>query len=124
GRVIHGDKLGAKIGFRTANIQLSDEEKLVPANGIYAVRVYVHEQQFQGMLYIGTKSTVPSGGNVSIEVHIFDFTKDIYHEEIAIELVAFVREDATFDSLEALTETIREDQRMTLKILHGENAKI
>src|SRR5690606_8423384 len=77
GRVIHGDKLGAKIGFRTANIQLSDEEKLVPANGIYAVRVYVHEQQFQGMLYIGTKSTVPSGGNVSIEVHIFDFTKDI-----------------------------------------------
>lgn len=124
GQVIHGDKLGGKLGFHTANIAISDEEKLIPGNGIYAVNVRVLQQEHQGMLYIGTKSTLPSGGSVSIEVHIFDFKKDIYHEEIIIELVAFVRKDATFASLEELTEHIQADQEMTLKILDGENAKI
>lgn len=124
GQIIHGDKMGGKLGFHTANVAMADEEKLIPGYGIYAVNVRVLQQEYQGMLYIGTKSTLPSGGAVSIEVHIFDFKKDIYHEEIVIELVAFVRKDATFASLEELTEHIQADQEMTLKILDGENAKI
>lgn len=124
GRVVHGEKMGEKIGFRTANVALADDEKLIPGNGIYAVHVYVLQQQYQGMLYIGTNSTLMSGGELSVEVHIFDFEKDIYHEEITIELVAFVRDDATFNSVEELTEHIQADQRMTLKLLDEKNAKI
>lgn len=124
GHVIHGDKMGEKLGFRTANIAVDEDDKLIPGNGIYAVTVLVQHQTYQGMLYIGTKSTLPSGGEVSIEVHLFDFNKDIYHEEIAIGLIAFVRKDATFDSLEELSENIQADQEKTLKLLDGEKEKI
>ncbi len=124
GQVIHGEKMGGKIGFKTANVAVNDQDKLIPGNGIYAVISYVQGQKYQGMLYIGTKSTLPSGGDMSIEVHLFDFNKDIYHEEIVIEFVAFVRKDATFESLEELTENIQADQEKTLKILNGEKAKI
>ncbi|HLU93254.1 MAG TPA: bifunctional riboflavin kinase/FAD synthetase [Membranihabitans sp.] len=124
GQVVHGEKMGEKLGFRTANISVEEDEKLIPGNGIYAVTAFVQQQLYQGMLYIGTKSTLPSGGDVSIEVHLFDFNKDIYHEEIAIGLVAFVRKDATFDSLEELSENIQADQEKTLKLLDGEKANI
>lgn len=124
GQVIHGEKMGGKLGFKTANIAINDHDKMIPGTGIYAVIALVQGQEYKGMLYIGTKSTLPSGGEISIEVHLFDFNKDIYHEEIVIEFVAFVRKDATFDSLEELTENIQADQEKTLKILDGEKAKI
>ncbi len=124
GSVIHGEKMGAKIGFRTANIAINDSEKLIPGNGIYAVIAHIHGQEHKGMLYIGTRSTLPSGGDRSIEVHLFNFAKDVYHEEIVVEFVDFVRKDATFESLEELTENIKADQEKTLKILHGEKVEI
>ncbi len=124
GQVIHGKKIGGQIGFKTANIAINDPDKLIPGTGIYAAWVYVHGQKYQGMLYIGTKPSVPSDGEIAIEVHLFDFNKDIYHEEIIIELVAFVRKDATFESLEELTKNIQADQEKTLKILDGEKADI
>ncbi len=124
GQVIHGDKMGAKLGFKTANLLVDDPEKLIPANGIYAVQARVLQEEYKGMLYIGTKPSVSPGERVSIEVHLFDFNQDIYHEEMTIDLIAFVRPDATFDSLEELTERIRSDQERTLKILDGEEAQI
>lgn len=124
GLVIHGEKMGGKLGYRTANIAVTDDEKLIPGNGIYAVIARVRNQTYQGMLYIGTRSTLPSGGEVTVEVHLFDFNKDIYHEEIVIGFIAFVRKDATFDSLEELMEHIQADQEKTLKLLDGEKADI
>jgi len=124
GVVIHGKKMGAKIGFRTANIAINDPEKLIPGYGIYAVIAHIHGQEHKGMLYIGTRSTLPSGGDRSIEVHLFDFEKDLYHEEIVVEIVGFVRKDATFGSLEELAENIKADQEKTLKILDGEKVEI
>ena len=85
---------------------------------------YIQGQVQKGMLYIGTRSTLPSGGEMSIEVHLFDFEKDLYHEEIVVEFIDFVRKDATFESLEELTENIKADQEKTLKILDGEKVEI
>lgn len=124
GRVIHGEKMGAKIGYRTANLAINDPEKLIPGNGIYAVIAYALGQIQKGMLYIGTRSTLPSGGDLSIEVHFFNFQKDLYHEEIIIEFVDFIRKDATFESLDKMTEKIKSDQEKALKILDGEKVEI
>lgn len=124
GTVIHGEKIGTDIGFKTANIAIDDAEKLIPGNGIYAVTVTVLKSQQRGMLYIGTRSTLPSGGELSIEVHIFDFEKDLYHEEIVVEFVDFVRKDATFESLEELTENIKADREKALAILDDEKVGI
>src|SRR5690606_26071584 len=124
GQVIHGEKLGGKLGFKTANIQVDDAEKLIPANGIYAVLVRVRQEVYRGMLYIGTKPSVSTSDRVSIEVHLFDFNQDIYHEELDIELIAFIRNDATFDTLEELKHRIRSDQELTMELLDGEKAQI
>src|SRR5690625_7768890 len=69
GKVIHGEKLGKKIGFRTANIQVEDPDKLIPGEGIYAALVHYQNQQYKGMLYIGTKPTLRAAGELRSEEH-------------------------------------------------------
>lgn len=117
GKVIHGEKLGKKIGFRTANIQVEDPDKLIPGEGIYAAMVHYQDQQYKGMLYIGTKPTLRTEGELSVEVHLFDFNRNVYSEEIVVEFIDFVRKDATFDNLEELTHRMESDKKEVLKIL-------
>ncbi|WP_236978529.1 bifunctional riboflavin kinase/FAD synthetase [Membranihabitans maritimus] len=119
GTVIHGEKLGEKIGYKTANISPVSKEKLIPGEGIYAVFVNYDEYQYKGMLYIGTKPTIRSNGQKSIEVHIFDFNEIVYGKEIEVEFIEFIRKDATFGSLEELREKINSDREQSLKILNG-----
>lgn len=119
GTVIHGEKLGEKIGYKTANIEPLSREKLIPGEGIYAVFVNYDEYQYKGMLYIGTKPTIRANGQKSIEVHIFDFNEIVYGKEIEVEFIEFVRKDATFGSLEELREKINSDREESLKILDG-----
>lgn len=119
GKVIHGEKIGEKIGFRTANIEVNDPDKLIPGEGIYAVLVRYGNEEYKGMMYIGTKPTLRREGLLSVEVHLFDFNRDVYSEEIVVQFIDFIRKDATFGSLQELTENMQTDKEKALKILEN-----
>ncbi len=109
GSVVHGEKIGRSLGFPTANIFIKQKYKLIPADGIYAVKVCINYNKYQGMLNIGQRPTI-GGDNKTIEVNIFDFDKDIYNTEISIEFVDLIRKEIKFDSLEALKKQLQEDK--------------
>lgn len=109
GRVIRGDQIGRTIGYPTANIFISEKYKLIPLDGIFAVKVKVDGESYAGMAYIGTRPTI-NGVRRNIEVNIFNFDREIYNQEIQMEFYNFVRDDMKFDSLDALKEQIRKDK--------------
>ncbi|MEY3320524.1 MAG: hypothetical protein RLZZ417_107, partial [Bacteroidota bacterium] len=110
GKVIHGDKVGKKIGFPTANLQISDKHKLIPADGIYAVWINIDQIIYEGMLYIGKRPSIDARLSLRIEVNIFDFDQEIYDKEISISLVEYLRSDQQLQSLEKLSEIISDDK--------------
>jgi riboflavin kinase/FMN adenylyltransferase len=110
GRVVSGYRVGRSIGFPTANIAVDEKFKVIPAAGSYAVRVVLREKRYRGMLYIGTRPTLEDGGAVSVEVHIFDFSGDLYDKPVTVEFVDFIRKDTKFDSLETLKRQMQEDK--------------
>lgn len=116
GSVIKGDQIGRTIGYPTANIQINNEEKLVPGDGIYAVKVQIEQQQYGGMLYIGSRPVV-NGKRRVIEVNIFDFAEDIYDKKIRIQLHQYIRGDIHFTGLDALKEQLADDKIQSLKAL-------
>ena len=95
GTIVKGRQLGRTIGFPTANMQVDDPSKLVPASGVYAVEVLYAGQTLAGMLNIGFRPTVDAatgaGANQTIETYIFDFDKDIYGEHLTLRFRAFLR---------------------------------
>ena len=116
GTVVRGFQNGRKLGFPTANIQVSDEYKLIPKTGIYAVYVLYGGKRYNGMLSIGFNPTF-EGKEQTIEVNILDFDKDIYGESLTLEFVDFIRSEKKFDSLKALVDEIKNDERITRKLL-------
>jgi riboflavin kinase / FMN adenylyltransferase len=116
GIVIEGKKLGKGLGYPTANIDVGNKYKLIPADGIYAVKVNYQEKEFKGMMSIGMNPTV-DGKNKTIEVHIFNFNKEIYGEQIQVSFVKKIRDEIKFDSLEALKSKMKEDENISLEIL-------
>jgi len=111
GTVVEGQKIGRTIGFPTANVEIAQREKLIPPDGIYAVRV-THEGKFyNGMLYIGTRPVLKEYNNRTIEVNIFDFDKEIYGDTLQLELIDFLRDDLPFAGLEALKNQLKKDKQ-------------
>ena len=108
GVVVAGNRMGRTIGFPTANIQLYEPLKLVPANGVYAVDVEVTGNVFRGMCNIGTRPTV-GGTSRTIETHILGFDEDIYGLPLRIRFVRRIRDERKFPSLEALREQLVKD---------------
>ena len=111
GEVIHGKKLGRTIGYPTANISVNPL-KFLPKKGAYIVDAFVKNQQFKGMLSIGTNPTV-DGKSLSVEVYILDFDSDIYGEAISVNFREFLHEEIKFESLDQLIERLDEDQKLT-----------
>ena len=111
GKVVTGDKIGRSMGFPTANIRLNDDRKLLPAAGVYAVKVKVEGQEYRGMLNIGVRPTVSCSGVVRIEVNIFDFDADIYGKEIRLLLMARIRGEGKFNGIDELSEQLKKDRQ-------------
>ncbi len=109
GTVVKGRQLGRTIGFPTANLQPDDPNKLIPANGVYAVTVQQGGQTFGGMTNIGTRPTV-GGVNQTIETNLFDFDRDIYGEAITVSFQTFLRPEQKFDGLPALVNQLKQDE--------------
>lgn len=108
GFVVKGNQNGRKIGFPTANIQLPVHYKLIPQNGVYAVKVILKNKLYSGMLNIGYRPTF-EGTNKSIEVHIFNFAEDIYGEEIEVQFINFIRHEQKFENPDALKLQLEKD---------------
>lgn len=113
GLVIEGNKLGRTIGFPTANLQTSDDEKLVPGNGVYAVLAEMVEDRnkpalIKGMMNIGIRPTIDGTKRV-IEVHLFDFTGNIYGEIIRVNVKEYLRPEQKFSGIDALKEQLNKD---------------
>ena len=115
GTVVNGYKVGRKIGFPTANLQVDFPHKLIPSVGVYAVYVYVEGKQWKGMLNIGHRPTLNNGNNLSIEVHILDFQSDIYNHKIRIEFIHFLRPELKFSSVDELvSQMLKDKERIVL----------
>jgi riboflavin kinase/FMN adenylyltransferase len=118
GTVVHGKKLGKTIGYPTANLDINHPNKLIPANGVYAVQCKVDGQIYGGMMNIGNNPTVP-GKDFSIEVNIFDFSADIYGKVVEIFVIARIRDEKKFGNIEELALILHLDKKNALeKILH------
>lgn len=117
GTIVNGYKVGRKLGFPTANIQVDEPFKIVPGIGVYAVRVYLKGERYKGMLYIGDRPTLNNGSNITLEVNILDFSGDIYNNEITVAFIYYVREDIKFGSLEELKEQLARDRETVNKLL-------
>lgn len=119
GRVMGGQKLGRRIGYPTANIEVNESFKLIPPDGVYACTVHVEGKQFGGMLNIGFRPTVNHNvDHRSLEVHIFDFNRDIYSEEIQVEFHTRVRDEMKFENVEALQQQLKKDEIEIRSFLH------
>ena len=119
GAVVHGNKIGNKLGFPTANIDIGQKHKLTPPTGIYAENVLHNRQRYGGMLYIGSRPTLREYKNQTIEVNIFGFNKDIYGDKIQLEMVERIRDDVQFEKLEELKKQLEKDRLSAKKILEA-----
>ena len=109
GKVIEGKKLGTQLGIPTANIQIEDEDKLVPANGIYCTWVKINDQNYKGTISIGTNPTTDTDHQKKLEVHILDFNETIYDKNIQVYFLKRIREEKKFETIEALKKQMLKD---------------
>ncbi|HEX2920814.1 MAG TPA: bifunctional riboflavin kinase/FAD synthetase [Bacteroidales bacterium] len=122
GNVVEGRKIGRSFGFPTANIKPCDDDKLVPANGVYAVKVLIEGMLYNGMLSIGTNPTVNNDRNMrSIEVYIIDFDREIYGKTIEIIFYARLRDEKKFPGLNELARQMEIDKQQSTDILNSNN---
>ena len=124
GTVVGGRGIGHTLGFPTANLQPDSPDKLIPANGVYAVQVDIDGHSYGGMLNIGVRPTLDNGADRSIEVYIFDFNEDVYGRSMRLSFICRMRGECKFASLDELKAQLLKDEvavRQTLQaadVLH------
>ncbi len=117
GVVVEGKKIGRTIQFPTANIRLTDSCKLIPRDGVYAVRARVMGKLYEAMMNIGVRPTVNEGvESKTMEVHIFNFGLNIYGREIKVEFIDRIRDEQKFHSVDALRQQLEQDKKHALEI--------
>jgi riboflavin kinase / FMN adenylyltransferase len=109
GKIIEGNRLGRTIGYPTANLQIEDEHKLIPANAVYAIDVQLGTSAYKGMMNIGMRPTV-DGKKRTVEVNIFDFNEDIYGQIMKVTLKKSLRNEVKFSGLEELKKQLAIDE--------------
>ena len=110
GKIVRGDRRGRKLGFPTANISVNDEDKLIPAKGIYVAECIVQKEKHYGLLSLGSRPTFHKDGDVIPEFYIFDFDRDIYDEIIKVELIEKIRDEEKFNSVDDLIIQMEKDE--------------
>ncbi|PCH53702.1 MAG: riboflavin biosynthesis protein RibF [Flavobacteriaceae bacterium] len=118
GEVVKGKKLGDKLGFPTANLSIKESYKLLPKTGSYIVKAEIENKTIFGMMNIGFRPTV-SGKNQTIEIHFFDFNKDLYGKKIQVDVLKFLRNEQKFESVENLKNQLQKDKEKSLEIISG-----
>ena len=111
GKVVEGYHVGHQLGFPTANIFITPE-KVMPRRGVYAVRT----NHGSGMLNIGTRPTAANGDDLSVEVHLINFSGNLYGQQLSLEMLTFIRDERAFDSLEQLREQLQRDRDFVMNL--------
>jgi riboflavin kinase/FMN adenylyltransferase len=112
GIVSNGNQIGRKIGYPTANIEALDPYKLIPEEGVYAITIEVKGKAHKGMLNIGFRPTIEQNADHrTIEAHIFNFSQDIYKQEVTIHIYDRIRDEIKFDSIEQLKAQLNNDKK-------------
>ena len=126
GKVVGGYQVGRKIGFPTANINVEECNKLIPADGVYVVRVSLSTLNTQhiGMLNIGHRPTVNNGTERSVEVHIIGFEGNLYGQSLCIEFVERLRDERSFNSLDELTTQLVSDREKVISTLNSQHSTL
>jgi riboflavin kinase/FMN adenylyltransferase len=114
GTVIKGKSIGRTLNFPTANLQVKESYKLIPKNGVYIIQSLIENKLVYGMMNIGFNPTV-SGETRSIEIHFFDFDRDLYSKKIQIQFLDRIRDEVKFETIEKLKEQLTEDKKVALK---------
>jgi riboflavin kinase/FMN adenylyltransferase len=117
GIVVHGNKLGRTIGFPTANLQVDQETKILPAIGVYAVRVEHKGRHFDGVMNIGKKPTVQQTDLISVEVFIFGFSEEIYGDSLTVSVFDRLRGEQKFGSVDELKTQLKKDEENARTVL-------
>ena len=117
GVVVAGNRLGRTMGFPTANMELYEPLKIVPANGVYAVEAEVLGQRHGGICNIGTRPTVGAGNARTIETNIFGFNDDIYGLDLRISFIERIRDEHRFSSMEDLRHQLENDRKIAEALL-------
>lgn len=119
GKVVEGEKIGKSIGFPTANLTVEDNYKIIPANGVYAIKAKLPAESdvvWEGMCNIGIRPTF-GGKFQTIEAHLFDFDQDLYGSQLSLEFIHQLREERKFSSIEVLKKQLIEDEKHARRIL-------
>ncbi len=124
GVVVEGKRIGRTIGFPTANIKLYEPLKLLPADGVYAVWAEVLNKSYKGITNIGTRPTISSGNEKTIETHILGFDEDIYGLSLKIEFAGRLRNEEKFASLEQLKGQLTMDKMQADLLLPSNGIKL
>nr|AOE10705.1 riboflavin biosynthesis protein RibF [uncultured bacterium] len=111
GTVTKGQSLGRTINFPTANLLIDSQHKIIPPKGVYLVSIFYHQNQYYGMMNIGTRPTL-NGDKQTIEVHIFEFDKNIYYSTLTINFIEKIRDEQKFESFDALKKQLIKDKEI------------
>ncbi|MBT8246072.1 MAG: bifunctional riboflavin kinase/FAD synthetase [Winogradskyella sp.] len=120
GRVVKGQKIGRTLDFPTANIYIEEDYKLIPKDGVYVVKAKIEDTHYFGMMNIGLNPTIENKPR-SIEVHFFDFKKDVYGKQIVIEMLTRLRDEHKFNSIDALKTQLKSDKKNALAYIKSKN---
>ena len=110
GKVIHGKQLGGKIGYPTANVEVKEAYKLIPKTGVYVVQSKIDTVVVFGMMNIGNRPTI-NGNHQTIEAHFFDFKDNLYHKNLCVELLHFLRNEEKFSDIPSLIHQLKIDEQ-------------
>ena len=116
GLVVEGDKIGREMGYPTANLEIEEDYKLKPQNGVYLVQSTLDGKKYFGMMNVGKRPTI-SGKKTRIETYFFDFKGNLYGKKIRINLLEKIRDEQKFDSLDALKNQLNTDQKSCQKLI-------
>ena len=117
GEVVHGDGLGKKINFPTANIEIAETYKIIPKNGVYLVKAIINSEIYFGMMNIGVRPTI-GGKNKSLEIHFFNFKDNIYNKTISVKIICKIRDEEEFSSIDELKIQLKKDEQFCLKLIN------
>lgn len=118
GTILKGKQLGRTIGFPTANLQIEEDYKLIPRNGAYVVKSSINQKTVFGMMNIGYNPTVGEG-NLSVEIHYFDFEADLYDQKISVSILEYLRPETKFDSVDLLKTQLEKDKKTALDYIES-----
>jgi riboflavin kinase/FMN adenylyltransferase len=118
GTVTPGIQLGRIIGFPTINLNLMDNEQLIPAGGVYLTSLFIENKRYFGLTNIGTSPTVKTNAQIEIETHVLNFDADIYDENIQLDFLEYIREEKRFNGMEELKQAIAHDVEYGRGLIH------